>query len=121
MRTRSSLAIAFACAFALPALAAPLEELLKPADHESLGKKIAKYFDAKQANAGIDKAKEDLSKEMESLRKKTKGRDPLACSADLGKSLWQSFDYGTKDIAASKVKAYTFKTAYYGEKAQLPY
>src|SRR5258706_482646 len=55
MRTRSLLALALAGAFALPVLAAPLEELLKQADHESLGKKIAKYFDAKQANAGIDK------------------------------------------------------------------
>ena len=121
MRTRSSLALALACALALPALAAPLEELLKPADHESLGKKIALYFDAKQANAGIDKAKEALSKEIEGLRKKTKGRDPLALSADLGKALWQSFAYGTKDIAASKVKTYTFKAGYYGEKSQLSF
>ncbi len=121
MRTRSLLALALAGAFAFPALAAPLEELLKPADHESLGKKIAKYFDAKQANAGIDKAKEELSKELEGLRKKTKGRDPLACGADLGKSLWQSFNYGTKDIAASKVKTYSFKDNFYGDKSQLSY
>jgi hypothetical protein len=121
MRTRFPLALALAAASALPVLAGPVEDLLKPADHESLGKKIAKYFDAKQANAGIDKAKEELSKEMESLRKKTKGRDPLACSADLGKSLWQSFDYGTKGIAASKVKTDTFKDNFYGDKSLLSY
>jgi len=52
-------------AAALPVLAAPRDLLLKPSDHDSLGKKIAKYFDAKQNNSGIDKAKEDLSKEIE--------------------------------------------------------
>src|SRR6185436_17523651 len=98
MRTRFLLPLALAGVVALPALAVPYEDLLKPADHESLGKKIAKYFDAKQANAGIDKAKEDLSKEIEGLRKKAKGRDPLALSGDMGKALWQSFDYGTRDI-----------------------
>jgi hypothetical protein len=121
MRTRFLLPLALAGAVALPALAVPYEDLLKPADHESLGKKIAKYFDAKQANAGIDKAKEDLSKEIEGLRKKAKGRDPLALSGDMGKALWQSFDYGTRDIAAGKVKTYTFAAKSYGDKAQLTY
>jgi hypothetical protein len=122
MRTRFLCALALAGASALPVLAGPLEDLLKPADHEALGKKIAKYFDAKQNNAGIDKAKEELSKEIEGLRaKKTKGRDPLALCDDLGKSLWQSFNYGTREIANGKVKQASFPARAYGEKAQLTY
>jgi hypothetical protein len=122
MRTRFLLALALAGAVALPALAGPLEDLLKPADHESLGLKIAKYFEAKQNNKGIDKAKEDISKELEGLRKKAKGREPLALCGDLGKALWQSFDYkNAKGIAAGKIKSVTFKEPYYGEKAQLTY
>jgi len=122
MRTRTPFALVLASALALPVLAAPLEELLKPADHEALGKKIAKYFDAKQANAGIDKAKEDISKEVDGLRKKAKGRDPLALCGDLGKALWQSFNYTSTGVAASKVKSYIIKTdSFYGEKSQLNY
>ena len=96
MRTRLLLPLALAGAVALPALAATVEDVLKPADHASLGKKIAEYFDAKQKNAGIDKAKEQLSKEMEGLKKKAKNRDPLALCADLSKALWQAFEYGTR-------------------------
>jgi hypothetical protein len=122
MRTRFLLALALAGASALPALAAKAEDVLKPADHESLGGKISKYFEAKQNNKGIDKAKEDLSKEIEGLKKKAKGRDPLALCGDLGKALWQSFNYkNAKGIAAGKVKEVPFKDNYYGDKSQLTY
>ncbi|MBK7641820.1 MAG: hypothetical protein IPJ19_02010 [Planctomycetes bacterium] len=121
MRTRLLSALALAGACALPALAASMEDVLKPADHESLGKKIAKYFEAKGENKGIDKAKEDLAKEMDGLGKKLKGRDPLSLCGDLGKALWESFDYTTRGIAAGKVKTIDFKDGYYGEKSQLSY
>ena len=122
MRTRILLALALAGATALPALAATVDDVLKPAEHESLGGKIAKYFDAKQNNKGIDKAKADLSKEIEAIKTKAKGRDPLALCSDLGKALWQSFDYkNAKGIAAGKIKSIPFKEPYYGEKAQLTY
>lgn len=120
MRTRFPLALALFAALALPALAASVEDLLKPADHEALGGKIAKYFEAKQANKDIDKAKEALSKELDGIRKKAK-RDPLSLSGDLGKALWQSYNYGTRDIAPGKVKNYTFPAKSYGEKATLSY
>lgn len=123
MRQRNLLALAVAGAMVLPVLAsAPTEELLKPSDHEALGVKIAKYFDAKQKNQGIDKAKEDLSKELESVRKKAKGRDPLALCDDLGRAFWQSFNYkNARGVAAGKVKSFTFPAPFYGDKATLSY
>lgn len=123
MRQRSFLALAVAGLMALPVFAtSSAEELLKPADQEALGAKIGKYFDAKQKNKGIDKAKEELSKELESVRKKAKGRDPLALCGDLGRAFWQSFDYkNARGVAAGKVKAFTFQAPFYGEKATLTY
>lgn len=98
------------------------EELLKPADHQSLGKKIAKYFDARSKNEGIDKAKEELSKELESLRKKAKDRDLLTSPTDLGKALWQSYGYDTaKGVKKGKVDLRSFPAKAYGDKATLSY
>jgi hypothetical protein len=109
----------------LPLLAAPLlaaEELLKPAEHQSLGKKIAKYFEANSKNEGIDKAKEEISKELESLRKKLKDKDPLTSPTDLGKALWQAYGYETaKGVKKGKVDTRSFPAKAYGEKATLSY
>lgn len=68
------------------------DEVLKAADHENLGKKIAGFVAAKQDNKDIDKAQKALSDDLETIRKRIK-RDPLSLTSDLGKALWQSFAY----------------------------
>lgn len=98
------------------------EELLKPADHQSLGKKIAKYFEANSKNEGIDKAKEEISKELESLRKKLKDKDPLTSPTDMGKALWQAYGYeSAKGVKKGKVDTRSFPAKAFGEKATLSY
>jgi poly(3-hydroxybutyrate) depolymerase len=86
---------------ALAGPAFPADELLKPTEHEALGKQISAYVDATRKSSGVDKALENVVEELEKLKKRTK-RDPLALTGDLGKALWASFDYEKK---SSQVKA----------------
>jgi len=99
---------------AFPALAgssSPADEGMKTADRDALGKQIAKYMAAQVKQKDLDKARTEISAEFESLKKKLKGRDPLALTADLGKALWTSFEYD-QQTKAKKAKVVTFGASY---------
>lgn len=98
-----------------------VDELLKPSDHEALGKQFAALTEAKQANKGIDKAQAAIAEELERIKKKLKGRDPLSLTTDLGRALWQSFGYEAKGIKKGKVASFTVSVPFYGENAKLEY
>lgn len=57
---------------ALAARSAPLEEILRPRDHQKLGGAIGKYFDALSESDKINEAFSDLQKEVQKLDKKHK-------------------------------------------------
>ncbi len=97
------------------------DELLKPGDHEALGKQLAAFTEAKTANKGIDKATASVADELERIKKKLKGRDPLSLTADLGRSMWHSFGYEAKGIKKGKVAAASVSVPFYGEGAKLEY
>lgn len=81
------------------------DEALKTADHEALAKQIAGYFKARRKEEGVDKAREQVKDELDRIKKKLKGRDPLSLTSDLGKALWHSFDYeSAKGVTKGKVK-----------------
>jgi hypothetical protein len=111
MAQRFTTPVALVALLCLPALAAfAVEDPLKPADHEALGVKIAKYVAARTANKDIDKSQADLSAEMETLKKKLKGRDVLSLPVDLGKAFWQSFAYeNVKGIKKGKINEIPFR------------
>jgi hypothetical protein len=97
------------------------QDALKPADHETLGKKIAEFVAARRNNKGADKALEELGKELDKQEKKAK-RSLLALPGDLGKALWASYDYDKSTSAVKKGKvAVEDMPAYYGEKQKLGY
>jgi pimeloyl-ACP methyl ester carboxylesterase len=121
-RIQRALGFAFLAFVPCAALALPVaEELLKSGDHESLGKQLAAFTEAKQANKGIDKATAGVADELDRIKKKLKGRDPLSLTADLGRSLWQSFGYDAKGIKKGKVAAFSVPVPFYGEGAKLEY
>lgn len=105
---------------AAPALAVPAEELFKPAEYDAVGKKITSYIEARKDSAGIDKALEEVAKELEKINKRLK-RDPLSLPGEMGRVLWSSFDYDKKpSVAKGKVDTGTAK-AYWDEKGKLNY
>lgn len=87
------------------------EETLKPADREALGKAITKYMAAQNKQKDLDKARTEISEEFDKLKKKLKGRDPLALTADIGRALWDSYDYDQQS-KAKKGKVSTFTSSY---------
>lgn len=99
---------------------APVEEVLKPADHVALGKSLQSYFKANADNKGTAKAFEELSKEIEKLDKKAK-RSTLSLTGDLGRALWSSYDYAKGKVVKGKVARETMP-AYWDEgKSKLEY
>jgi hypothetical protein len=88
-----------------PALASPGgDEVLKPSDHDALGKVLAGYVEASSKNKNVDKARNDVAAEIEKFRKRLKDRDPLGLTVDLGKSLWESLAYeSAKGVKKGKV------------------
>lgn len=90
-------AVAWLAAAATP----PPEEVLKSAEIDSLGKLIAEYRKAAEETKGVDKATEKFIDELEKLKKRVK-REPLALPADLGRALWESFDYDKRAGALKK-------------------
>lgn len=116
-RTRILLGTAL---LAAPALAFTAEELFKPAEYEAVGKKISGYIEANAKSTGIDKALEEVNKELEKVSKRIK-RDPLSLPGEMGKVLWSSFDYDKKPSAAKgKVGAAT-EEAYWDPKVKFNY
>jgi hypothetical protein len=98
---------------ALPAFVSrsPSDEGMKASERDALGKQIAKYMAAQTKQKDLDKARTEISTEFENLKKKLKGRDPLALTADLGKALWESFEYD-QQTKAKKAKVVTFGASY---------
>lgn len=94
----------------LAAAPEPAQELLKPGEHDALGKQLTAFIEATRKSSGIDKARENVVEELDKLKKKLK-RDPLSLTADLGKALWASYDYDKKSTqlrARGAVKDVTF-------------
>lgn len=107
----------------LGAAASPLpEDVLKPAEQESLGKLMAEYRKAAEDTKGVDKATEKFLDELEKLKKRLK-REPLSLPADLGRALWSSFDYEKKASALKKgsIKEMTFLRTKEDPKSDLKY
>lgn len=103
-----------AALLAVPALAFSAEELFKQGDYDNIGKRLNNYIEARVKVDGIDKALEDVAKELDKVEKRIK-RDPLSVPADMGKALWTSFEYGKKSgISKGKVSGIT-EPAYWGE------
>lgn len=120
--TQSILAsVALASVSGLAWSPAPVDQLLKTGDHESLGKQIGAFIEASQNNKGIDKAQAGVSDELDRIKKKLKGRDPLSLTEDLGRALWESFGYEPKGVRKGKVSAFTVPVPFYGEKATLEF
>ena len=90
---------------AIPALARSAgEDALKPSDHDSFGKVLADYVEAYTKNKNLDKARNEVSSELDKYRKRLKDRDPLALTTDLGKAMWESFAYeSAKGVKKGKV------------------
>jgi hypothetical protein len=113
--TKTTLAL---IALSLLAAATPFaQEQMRPADHDSLGKAIAEYIEARNKNQGIDKAQEAIAAELEKVKKRLKTtRDPLAMSADLGKALWSSSSYATaRGVKKGKVATTAIPAPYADE------
>ncbi len=86
-------ALSLFCAAPLVAVATPLfEETFKASDLEGLGKLMASYIKARSDNEGLGKAEENLVKEIARHEKRLK-KSPLAFSSEMGKALWDSYDY----------------------------
>ncbi|MEY2747658.1 MAG: hypothetical protein RL112_2700 [Planctomycetota bacterium] len=98
---------------------APAEEVLKPADHASLGKSLQAWVKANEEVKGTDKALEELSKEVDKLNKKAK-RDVLSLPSDIGRAIWSSYDYSKGRVVKGKI-AKEELAAYWDEKAKLSY
>jgi hypothetical protein len=95
--TRSSfIPVLLAAILASAWMPAGTEDVLKPGDHDALGKSIAKFMAAKSSDKGVDTARTEVSKELDNWKKKIKGRDALALTSDLGRALWRSFEYDTQ-------------------------
>jgi hypothetical protein len=122
-RTLLLAALLIAPSMSLLAWAEPrLEDQLKPADHAALGKSISAFFAARSKNQGITKAQEDLAEELDKVKKKMKGRDPLSMTSDLGKALWESFSYSSqKGVKKGKISTAVVAAPYLGEKKTLEY
>ncbi len=85
------------------AAASRAEEGFKQSDYDALGKLIANYLTARSSNKGLDKAQENFQAELDRLAKRIK-RDPLSLPADMGKALWQSYEYDkTQKLHPGKV------------------
>lgn len=109
-----------AALLAAPALAAAGEELFKPADYEAVGKKVTSYIEAVRKTEGLDKAQEEVAKELEKIGKRIK-RDPLSLPGEMGKALWASFGYAKKSsVARGKVDTVE-EPVYWDEKAKMEY
>jgi len=75
-----------------PAKAAPVParpaQLLKPRDHEELGKAIGAYFEAKTKNDGMAKAMDGVRETFAKVEKRSKGvKNLLALTGDLGAAI----------------------------------
>ena len=116
-RTRILLGAAL---LAAPALALSAEELFKPAEYDSVGKKFTNYIEARTESEGIDKALEEVSKELDKVSKRIK-RDPLSLPAEMGKVLWSSFEYQKKPSVAKGKVAEVSQEAYWDPKGKFEY
>jgi len=116
-RTRILLGAAL---LAAPALALSAEELFKPAEYDSVGKKFTNYIEARTESEGIDKALEEVSKELDKVSKRIK-RDPLSLLAEMGKVLWSSFEYQKKPSVAKGKVAEVSQEAYWDPKGKFEY
>lgn len=98
--TRILLGAAF---LAAPALAFTVEDLLKPGETEAVAKKLTAVLEARAKSTGIDKAFDEMNKELDKVEKRIK-RSPLSLPSEMGKVLWSSFDYEKKpSVAKGKV------------------
>ncbi len=110
-----------AALLAAPAIAAAGEELFKPAEYEAVGKKITSYIEAVSKTQGLDKAQEEVAKELEKIAKRIK-RDPLSLPGEMGKSLWASSEYAKKSkVSRGKVDTVEEKAYWEEGKAKLEY
>ncbi|MFT5051469.1 MAG: hypothetical protein ACI8QZ_002887 [Chlamydiales bacterium] len=106
---------------ALLALTAPLlagdsqERKLKDNDLKKFAARLSDYIEAKQGNKGLVKAEEAIGAELEKLKKKLKGADPLSSSTDLGQALWLSHEYAKARTKKGKVTDETFDSSFIGD------
>lgn len=101
---------------ALLAGAAPLrpETELKERDHQTLGKLIGEYFDAKDKSEGISESLAAIAEAIEKLEKKTKDRPVLAMVEDLEQAIY--FHQKLKDsVAKGRFEERSFKGVYGNE------
>lgn len=93
------------------------EEGFKPAEIDGVGKKLAGFVEARTKSEGIDKALEEVAKELEKVSKRLK-RDPLSLPGEMGKAFWASMDYAKKgSVAKGKVDVQT-DAAYWDPKKE---
>jgi pimeloyl-ACP methyl ester carboxylesterase len=114
-------ALSLFCAAPVVALAAPLlEDNFKATDIEGLGKLIATYIKARSDNEGLGKAEENLAKEIARHEKRLK-KSPLAFPSDIGKALWNSYDYEKNQKAKKGKVDFVEGPAYFDPKGKLGY
>ncbi|MBL8863405.1 MAG: hypothetical protein JNK02_15545 [Planctomycetes bacterium] len=118
--TRTTLTALAALVLSAPAFALQGEELLKPAEVDGVGKKLASYVQARVKAEGIDKAFDEVNKELEKVGKRIK-REPLSLPAEMGRALWAAFSDDRKgSVAKGKVDSLTTE-AYWDKKTKLSY
>jgi hypothetical protein len=77
----------------------------KDAEIAPLGKSLAAYLEARASALGVDKAKSDLAKNLEDLRRSSDGLDPLRQPLDLQRALVLSHDLTRIQVNKSKVSS----------------
>ncbi len=112
--TATTLSLFGAAILAAPVLAFSAEETFKPNEYENVGKKLTGWVDARIKISGIDKALEEVAKELEKVEKRIK-RDPLSMPGEMGKSLWASFDYDKQGSVAKGKVSGEKEPVYWGE------
>ncbi len=114
-------ALSLLCAAPVVAVVAPvLEEAFKSSDLEGLGKLIATYIKARSDNEGLGKAEENLNKEIQRHEKRLK-KSPLAFPKDLGRALWDSYDYEKNQKVKKGKVDFVEQPAYFDPKGKLGY
>ena len=80
----------------------------KDAELAPLSKSFAAYFEARASATGVDKAKADLAKSFDDLRKASDGLDPLRQPADLQRALRLSRELAKVAVDKGKVSSGVF-------------
>ncbi|TDJ70924.1 MAG: hypothetical protein E2O39_09245 [Planctomycetota bacterium] len=117
MRTRTSI-LRLSALVVLPILGGTLaaqDRQLKDRDLKDLGKQLANYVEAREADEDVWDAEESVKDALAKLQKKLKGKDPLSLPADFGQAIWMSKKYEKAKVKRGKVADVESDARIFGE------